>query len=365
MKLISKKRISLLLSLIMIITSLPLAGISAFAENSSKFEYLVFEDGTAGIFFYHGNEETVVIPSEIDGYTVTAVSYMTFKEKFELDVTESDATEADATEADATEADATAGDATPGDFFFTDNDFHNRDGIKKVIIPATVDNINPYLMFDPLYNLEAIEVEEGNEVYSSQDGVLFNKDKTVLLRCPEGKKGEYEIPSTVTDIYEAAFWDCDGITGITIPESITAIKEDTFYGCDGLTTVEVPVSVEKIDSWAFDECLNLTDIYILNRKCNIGENAVFSETTVHGFKGSTAESYANEAKNKFEEIPITISDAKIILQNVVNLVNFTEAQAKAADLDNDGKVTIVDAKWVLQIVVKLRDPGTLELVNKK
>ena len=355
MKLISKKRMSLLLSLIMIITSLPLAGIAAFAENSTKYDYEVLDDGTAIISFYYGNEETVEIPSEIDGHKVVAL----YNDAFYTYKVGEEATEGDATQGDATQGDATTGDAG------TDGDYYDRDGIKKIIIPETIEYVDPYNTFWDLHNLEAIEVAEGNRFYSSQDGVLFDKDKTVLLKFPIGKAGEYEIPNTVKVINDYAFYSCSKITGVTIPDSVLAINQEAFFDCDGLTSVKIPVGTEILSYEVFADCSNLTDIYILNRKCNISIFAIPEEATVHGFKGSSAEGYAKAFKNNFEEIKATISDAKKILQSVAGLITLTEAEAKAADLDNDGEVTIVDAKWVLQIVVKLRDPGTLELINKK
>ena len=64
--------------------------------------------------------------------------------------------------------------------------------------------------------------------YYSIDGVLYNKEKTVIHIFPEGKTGAYTIPDNVTEIGESAFSDCTELTSITIPNSVTEIGWDAF-----------------------------------------------------------------------------------------------------------------------------------------
>jgi hypothetical protein len=92
-------------------------------------------------------------------------------------------------------------------------------------------------------------VETGNPSYSSDKGVLFNKDKTLLLQYPEEKKGEYAIPGSVTEIGVGAFAGCRSLTDVTIPGSVTEIGEYAFSFCRSLTDVTVewatPLSIES------------------------------------------------------------------------------------------------------------------------
>jgi hypothetical protein len=53
--------------------------------------------------------------------------------------------------------------------------------------------------------LTSINVDAGNSNYISEDGVLFNKDKTMLIVCPRGKTGSYTIPNSITSIDEGFF----------------------------------------------------------------------------------------------------------------------------------------------------------------
>jgi hypothetical protein len=92
--------------------------------------------------------------------------------------------------------------------------------------------------FDYCSRLTAIEVATDNPNYASQDGVLFSKDTTTLIRYPMGKVGTaYAIPNRVTTIGIEAFLECDSLTSITIPNSVAAIGRNAFTYCGSLTEV--------------------------------------------------------------------------------------------------------------------------------
>ena len=65
----------------------------------------------------------------------------------------------------------------------------------------------------------------------------------------------------VTSIGDHAFWDCSGLTSVTIPDGVTSIGGDAFSGCTALTSVTIPGSVTSIDGYAFSGCDSLTDVY--------------------------------------------------------------------------------------------------------
>ena len=131
--------------------------------------------------------------------------------------------------------------------------FNGCDGLTEVIIPESVANIEDYA-FSECDGLQSIVVAEGNTSYSSSEGVLFNKDKTVLIQYPGGKSGAYVIPSSVTSIEHYAFRGCTGLTEVTIPESMTTIEWSAFQNCTGLTSVTIPESVTSIGDLAFYNC---------------------------------------------------------------------------------------------------------------
>lgn len=79
--------------------------------------------------------------------------------------------------------------------------------------------------------LTEILVDSDSRSYSSQDGILFNKNKSELVLCPEGiVADQYVIPSSVVYINKEAFEECKGITSVVIPSTVTGIGDMAFYG---------------------------------------------------------------------------------------------------------------------------------------
>jgi len=102
--------------------------------------------------------------------------------------------------------------------------------------------------------LTSITVHPDNPVYASDDGILYDKDKTKLIFCPRGKQGDYIIPDSVIEIGEASFLGCTGLTSIVIPDSVTVIGNYAFCYCTGLTSIFIPATVIDIRSWVFEDC---------------------------------------------------------------------------------------------------------------
>ncbi len=128
--------------------------------------------------------------------------------------------------------------------------FLNCADLTEVTIPDNVTSIGTR-SFGACSNLISLEVPDDHPVFSSQDGVLFSKDKTILLQFPAGKDGTYVIPEGVTGIGSDAFYGCGKLTGVAIPDSVTEIGDYAFDRCS-LTSMIIPGSVTEIGHLAIE-----------------------------------------------------------------------------------------------------------------
>lgn len=153
-----------------------------------------------------------------------------------------------------------------------DNTFGDCSSLTSMKIPKNVEEIDSYA-FDNCSNLSEFIVDSDNSSFTSEDGVLFDKNMGTLLHYPAKKSGDYTIPNSVTSIEHNAFWHCSELTSVIIPDGVTEIEP--FWNCDGLTNVTIPNSVTSINPYTFQGCYNLTDITIPNNVKSIGDGAFY------------------------------------------------------------------------------------------
>jgi len=110
------------------------------------------------------------------------------------------------------------------------NAFSENKSLVSLTIPASVTSIRPMNVnsterfFYRCDNLVEILVNERNTAYSSIEGVLFNKQKTELIRYPPGKQSQtYTIPNGTIVIRPGAFDDAKLLIDLTIPRSVTSM----------------------------------------------------------------------------------------------------------------------------------------------
>ena len=139
---------------------------------------------------------------------------------------------------------------------------------------------------DETINEETIPATGGNESVNASQGLKFtsNGDGTCYVSgigtCTDT---DVVIPSeyngmAVTGIGYQAFYNCSGLTSVTIPDSVTSIGIDAFFNCSGLTSVTIPDSVTSIGNSAFYNCSGLTSVTIGDGVTSIGR-AAFSYCT--------------------------------------------------------------------------------------
>lgn len=205
----------------------------------------------------------------------------------------------------------------------------------EITVPATVTNLGEYFPKPGIGNSEyddphdlvgckvtAFNIEEGNADFVSEDGVLYDKDKTILYYYPAAKEGEFfEVPSTVKTIGNTAFsanqnlkrilmhenvemiaicgfmgltslesvtlneglrtiaigafTNCENLKNVVIPSTVDSVLYYSFYECAALETVVIPASVKFLGSQSFVGCNNLRNVYCY--PTTVPENLVYWE----------------------------------------------------------------------------------------
>lgn len=168
--------------------------------------------------------------------------------------------------------------------FLGDGAFYFCESLKDIVIPDSVTYVG-YTVFSDCTDLEtvhfgsgitdvkenvlqdcsslvSITVSEGNRVLLVEDGVLFNKEKTELIKYPS-KKAEitYTVPSSVKTIKRDAFSKVEHLEKIDFPKSLVCIEDDAFRELDSLKSVVIPDSVTDF-GYNFTNCESLKSAYI-------------------------------------------------------------------------------------------------------
>lgn len=130
-------------------------------------------------------------------------------------------------------------------------------------------------------NVESIKsftvVNSNHWYYSSDDGVLYTRDKKTLIRCPVSKEGVIEIPEGVEEIEYQAFWRCRKITRVKFPSTLKNINSEAFASCSSLKDIEFNSEIQSLGSFlknsVFFGCNSLINLKLPNQIRYIGKNS--------------------------------------------------------------------------------------------
>ena len=274
---------------------------AAHAQTTNNGLAYTTDAGQITITGYSGTGGAVSIPGTINGLPVTSIGYYAFENCASLtSITIPNSVISISDNAFDSCTGLTSVVIPYGVTSIGDLAFGSCSSLTSVAIPGSVTSIGSRA-FCSGTSLTSITVDASNPVYSSKNGVLFNKNQTTLVEYPTGKAGSYTIPNTVTTIGDWAFLSCTGLASVTIPNNVTSIGDEAFYlctnltsvtisigvasignsdfeSCYSLTSVTIPNSVTSIEPCAFDHCTNLTSITIPGSVANIGDGAFFSCT---------------------------------------------------------------------------------------
>ena len=140
-------------------------------------------------------------------------------------------------------------------------------------LPASLQEIGTAAL-SRCYGLAAIKVDGACPAFTAADGVLYDKDKRVLLRYPSAKASQrFNVPRSVEEIAPDAFCENYELSALTLPDSLTRIGDRAFSGCSFLRSVSFPGGLLSIGEQAFLSCSRLQQLSLPDGLESLGGQA--------------------------------------------------------------------------------------------
>lgn len=152
-------------------------------------------------------------------------------------------------------------------------------------LPSSVTSFDQ-TAFDGCTGLKSIVVDPNSSSFSSKDGILYDKAKTELIFCPRGSTASvYVIPESVKTIADGAFSTCTNLTSIIFGGNVETVGDGAFLSCPGLLSVTMYDSVKTIGNNAFFQCMKLMSITFGDGVETVGSNLM--NQTLYDTDGKT------------------------------------------------------------------------------
>ena len=264
--------------------------------------YTIINNRYAKIAGYIGTATDVIIPSEINGYSVEGIHDGAFCYYDTIESVE-------------------IPDSVKNIGLVT---FYGCDSLIKVKIGNSVTEIGESVFADctALTSIDLPEsvIEIGNDAFArcySLTNISIGKyvktiGKSAFTGCKALKS--VEIPNATTVIGDYSFFECESLTRLIIGRNVEKIGQRAFYGCNSLERVEFPGSLTFIGGGAFAICGSLASATIPKNVESIGEYAFYDcpKLTIYGVSGSYTEDYAKT--NKIPFIAISENENKFVIR---------------------------------------------------
>lgn len=226
-----KKGISIIISILMLLSIFTTVPFTVGAVTSGDYEYKLLGDNTICITRYSGSEADVIVPAQIDGYNVSTIGGGSFIPSNISKVFESI--------------------TIPNGVIRIDESAFIHSTVSKIYISESITDIQPGAF--RACSVAEIVVDSNNLTYTTENGVLFNKDKTVLVAyCNGNTATSYTVPNGVETIECYALGLSLNLEKIVIPNTVTNIEELAFWNCSNLKEIEMSKGVTHIGANAFD-----------------------------------------------------------------------------------------------------------------
>ena len=295
-----KKVFSLLLAIVMLFSITAGIDLSAYAYEkitSGDYKYSILDDGTIRITKYIGTDTAIIIPSEIDGKTVTSLSGMMFsshRDSLTSVIIPNTVTEIDGTFTYCKNLESvTLGNNITS---IVNNTFDGCTSLTSITIPDSVTSIgNCAFRGCSLTSItipNSVETIKGGAFmccYSLENITIGNSVKTIDNRafydCTS--LDDVTIPNNITSIGSEAFRNCSSLSNITIPNGVTSISDKTFYDCAGLTSVTIKNGATSIGNSAFENCKSLVSVNIPNAEVHANSSSFIGSRAFDDCKSLT------------------------------------------------------------------------------